>query len=318
MTQRLRRCVTVALACAVWGTVASAAEYRVGRPVMGTVLQVTVCAADGATARRLAEAALREAQHWDDVLTTWRPEGELARLNRVAGQGPTKVGPDLLAALGHMRALFSATGGAFDPAVGRAVDRWRGAVPGPALPKASNLQEALAISGDQVSLQRGSALDAGGIGKGIAVDAMISLLRRAGATAAFIDFGGSSLHALGGSPDDPEGWTVVASGLGPGEILGTIVLRDASLSTSRSSGPGDLAGPIVDPRDGAPIPAGRLATVLAADGTSADAWSTALVVLGFEGLEKAKQNGVEALVQVGSEVRMTGGMKEEISLRGRQ
>jgi thiamine biosynthesis lipoprotein ApbE len=97
---------------------ASAATVRDGHPVMGTVLAVTVVAADAATADALTAAAFAEARRWDDVLTTWRPEGELARLNARAGAGPVAISPDLAAALRLMVRLAAATDGGFDPAVG--------------------------------------------------------------------------------------------------------------------------------------------------------------------------------------------------------
>ncbi|MFN8640275.1 MAG: hypothetical protein U0802_00905 [Candidatus Binatia bacterium] len=69
-------------------TPAGGALVRLGEPVMGTVLTVTVVAGDDHAARLLAEAAVTQARHWDDVLTTWRPDGELAQLNarRAAGR----------------------------------------------------------------------------------------------------------------------------------------------------------------------------------------------------------------------------------------
>ena len=108
---------------------ASAATVRVGEPVMGTVLTVTVTAGDDSDARRLAGAAVGEARRWDAILTTWTPDGELARLNAHAGDGSVEVSPDLAAALRTMVTLSAATDGAFDPAVGPLVDRWRGPSP---------------------------------------------------------------------------------------------------------------------------------------------------------------------------------------------
>lgn len=317
MSARPRRLVVALVACA--SSLApvspiSAAEVRVGQPVMGTVLQVTVDAVDAATARRLADDCLREARRWDDVLTTWRPEGELARLNDRAGRGAVGVSADLATALERMVSLSAATGGAFDPAIGLWVDRGRTRTPGPEPRRPMPIGEAVRISGRQVTLARGVAIDAGGIGKGIAIDGMVELLRRGGADAAFIDFGGSSVHALGAPGDDPKGWTVAVSGLESGELLGVLSLRDESLSTSRSSGPGDPAGPIVNPWTGAPIESRSLVTVLATDAAAAEAWSKAVIVLGTQGLENAEKAGVDALLQRGDRLSMTPSMAKKISL----
>jgi thiamine biosynthesis lipoprotein len=285
----------------------AAAVVQDGQPVMGTVLQVTVIAPDQALARRLADSAFAVARRWDDVLTVWRPDGELARLNGQAGRGPIHVSASLWAALRAMRTHFDATGGAFDPAVGPLVRAW--ITPGALAvrPRAHTpLPQALALAPGTADLTAGAALDPGGIGKGLALDAMADVLRRGGATAAFLDFGGSSQLALGAPPGAPDGWVVAVAGLGRGMVHGTVHLRDAALSTSRASGAGDSAGPIVDPRSRAPVEAPRLATVLARDAASADAWSTALVVLGRAGLPRAEAAGLAALVE-DAQGRVLGG-----------
>jgi len=264
---------------------------------MGTVLQVTVVAADTDTARRLADACWRVAERWDDVLTTWRADGELATLNRRAGLGPTTVSSQLALALRQMLFFSTATGGAFNPAVGPWVDLWR--TPAPTLRPGAvpRLADVVGIDDSVVALAAGTVLDAGAIGKAVPIGAMIDLLRAGGATAAFIDFGGSGLTAFQSPPENPAGWVVAVSGLRQGEMHGTMQLRDASLSTSRASGPGSAAGPIIDPGTGRPVAGPRVAVVLAADPVAANAWSTALVVLGRQGLEKAEEAGIEALVE---------------------
>lgn len=279
---------------------ASAATVRNGHPVMGTVLAVTVVAADAAAAHALTDAAFAVARHWDDVLTTWRPEGELARLNARAGTGPVAVSLDLAAALRQMVALAAATDGGFDPAVGPLVQRWRGPaapLPPPSASAATRIATALTLDGVTAALVAGAALDAGGIGKGIALDAMAALLRRGGAQAAFLDFGGSSQVAFGEPEAGAGGWRVAVGGLAGGSVLGEMSLRDAALSTSRASSGPNQAGPIIDPRSGAPVFTPRLATVRAADATTAEAWTKALVVLGGAGVPVAARAGVAVLFE---------------------
>lgn len=256
---------------------------------MGTVLSVTVVGSESQTAGALADAAVAEARRWDDALTVWRPEGELARLNAGVGRGPTPVGSRLAGGLAAMLDLVGRTGGAFDPAIG-AVSLGRD-------PKAKvrRLGAVLALDANRATLQPGAAVDPGAIGKGLAIDAMVALLREGGATAAFVDFGGSSQTGMGVPPGNPAGWTVLVSGLENGSSRGTVHLRDASLSTSRA-GAVDTT-PILDPRTGQPVSGPRLATVLMAAATDADAWSTALVVQGREGLKAAGLAGLQVLFE---------------------
>jgi thiamine biosynthesis lipoprotein len=294
---------------------ASAAVFRTGQPVMGTVLQVTVIAADDATARASAEAAVAEVRRWDDILTTWRPEGELARLNAQAGAGPVMVGPELSAALRSMQRLTTATQGAFDPAVGPLVDLWREAA-SPSetarVPAARHhLASALALDGQRATLLAGAKLDAGGIGKGMALDAAGALLRARGVQAAYLDFGGSSQLAIGAPPESPEGWRVAISGLAPHHMHGVLALRDAALSTSRASAAASTAGPIIDPDSGRPVAVPRVTTVRARDATTAEAWSKAVIIRGRAGVQRASADGLDVLLEEADGVHHTAGFQLE-------
>jgi thiamine biosynthesis lipoprotein len=200
-----------------------------------------------------------------------------------------------------MQRLCAATDGAFDPAVGPLVDLWRGpAPPSPAQlthVASTPLATVLTLDGRQATLAPGAKLDAGGIGKGLALDSIGVLLRARGVQAAYLDFGGSSQLALGAPPGSPQGWRVAISGLEPNRVHGVLTLRDAALSTSRAIGGPSPAGPIIDPRSGRPVPAPQLATVRAADASSAEAWSKAVVVLGHDGVARAVANGVDVLFE---------------------
>jgi thiamine biosynthesis lipoprotein len=293
-----RRFALLVLAGAAATSPCSAVEFRTGQPVMGTVFQVTVVDDDSQRARRLADAAIAEARRWDDILTVWRAEGELAALNARAGKGPVRISADLAQALQQMRTMVDVTRGAFDPSVGPFVDLWRQQSAAQHLgPTPTTFDAALTLKGRAATLRPGAALDPGAIGKGIALDAAAARLRREKVGAAFLDFGGSTQLALGAPADQPRGWTVVVAGWEDGAVHGVVHLRDAALSTSRASGPGTQAGPIVDPRSGRPIKGRRLVTVSARSAAAADAWSTALVVRGAAGVEDARKAGARVLLE---------------------
>ena len=295
---------------------ASAAVFRTGQPIMGTVLQVTIVAADDPTARALADVATAEARRWEDVLTTWRADGELAQLNHRAGTGPVALSRELARALHSMQRLCAATDGTFDPAVGPLVDLWRGPEPPSAAQLAQTAHQrmatALRLDGRQATLNAGAKLDAGGIGKGMALDAAAALLRAHGVQAAFLDFGGSSQLAIGAPPGSPDGWRVALSGLASQELLGVLTLRDAALSTSRAAGTVSPAGPIIDPRTGSPVPVPRFATVRAADATTAEAWSKAAIILGPGGVQRAKASGIDVLLEDTDGLVRTPGFRLEL------
>lgn len=282
-------------------SLAGGAEYRTGQPVMGTILEVTVLADSIDQARGAAAAAISEVKRWDDVLTTWRAEGELAKLNRAAGKGPVAVSASLHQGLTWMMTLAAATGGAFDPGVGALVNLWRA----PASPDAhqigsvrgAGIAAVLSLTPGTAALADEAALDAGAIGKGIALDAAVAVLRAEGIEQAFLDFGTSSQIALGAPPDSPQGWRVAIAGLGVGTLRGFVTLRDAALSTSRTRELNAPEGAIIDPHSGRPVADARLATVRSSTAAAADAWSTAVVVDGRAGVDQARRANVEVFFE---------------------
>jgi len=282
--------------CVCRAATGEAATAHAGQVVMGTVLQITVVADDPSHARRMTIRAMEIARHWDDVLTTWRPEGELARLNAAAGKRPQPITADLASALTIMSQLSYATDGAFDPGVGPLVttySRPRAAALTPT--PATRIREALKVDGTTASLLGGAALDAGGIGKGIALDAIAEELRAAGVSGAYLDFGGSSQLAFG-TMENGAPWTLALAGLELGGSHGLMRL-DGALSTSRSRPLGDETGPIVNPYTGRVVAERRFVTCYATSATQAEACSKAFVVLGWAAYELPRRTGWEALYE---------------------
>jgi thiamine biosynthesis lipoprotein len=294
--KKLSVALTSCVLAACVATSSRAATARTGQVVMGTVLEVAVVADDPVVARTMADRAVAIARRWDNVLTIWRPDGELAMLNVQAGNGFLEISPRLHLALALMRSLAIDTGGAFNPAVGALVARYSSPSGAPRGPEPTRkITEVLTLEAARAAIAAGTVLDSGGIGKGIALDAIATELVRTGVRGVFLDFGGSSQLALGRS-ETGEPWRVAIAGLRPGEVLGTVEL-DGALSTSRSRPAGDPSGPIVDPRSGMLVTEDRLATCWAASAAVADAWSTALIVLGPRALAASTQREVAALVE---------------------
>ena len=271
---------------------ASAAEATRARQLMGTRCVATVIAVDEAGAAKAAAAALDAIAAVEDRLSTWRPDSELSRANAA---GEARLSPALASALAAALELARATGGAFDPTVGPLVEAWdlRGAgrIPGArALEQARTLtgHERVRLDGLELRLPPGGWIDPGAFGKGLALDAAVAALREAGVDAALIDFGGQ-LAALGAPPGE-SGWRLgLADPRDRGRSVATVRVRDAFVSTSAQAERGRLVdgrllGHVLDPRTGRPAERRGGATVVAPTGIAADAWSTALLVLGPEAL----------------------------------
>jgi len=222
-------------------------ERRVERVrwIMGTLCEIAAPEAPEAA----VNAAFAEIERWDRILSLYKEESEASTLNRAAGTGPVPVSADLYAAVDNALRLAEETGGAFDPTVSRA--GWR--------------KVRLDAATRTIDLPAGLGIDFGGIGKGWALDKAAAALKKSGVTRARFNFGGQIL-VIGG------GWPVTI----PGRAL-PLILRDESVAVSGDS---EHPGHIKSPFDGQPVRRPGGAAVVLPSAAAADAWSTALYVLG--------------------------------------
>lgn len=259
---------------------------------MGTSLRLAVHAPSRALAIAAIEAAFSAVRATDDLLSTWRDDSELARLNHAPPGLPVLLSPSLERALRTVDRWSRSTGDAFDPAIGALVDAWdlRGSG---RLPSERELSDARARSGlrhfrwaghSVVRDGAGVWIDSGGFGKGAALAAARDSLRAHGVTSAMLNFGGQVLVL--GRDETGRDWAVpVAHPARRGEPAAMLRLRDRSASTSSQSerfveAGGYRLGHVLDPRSGRPVAAWGSVTVVAADPMLADILSTALLVLG--------------------------------------
>jgi thiamine biosynthesis lipoprotein len=290
---------------------------------MGTVLEITLCDSEATQGRQTMQALFATAAHLDALLTTFSPESPLSRLNAQAGRGAQGVPLEVADLLSLSLSYWRTTDRTFDITVGPLMALWRQAAATHTLPSPAVVQQTRSRIGsekikllphDRVALTRpGMALDLGGIGKGYALDRLISLLRKQGLSQALLDFGQSSIWALG-RPPDAEGWHLLVQQPN-GETADVITLHDEALSVSGSLGQtfvinGNRYGHVIDPRSGEPLRRALLACVIAPNATQAEALSKALLVLGeHKGIALLQRfPGVEGLlVEAGGRRWMTAG-----------
>lgn len=280
-----------------------------GRYVMGTVLEISVRAADAEAARAALDASFALAERLDGLFSVYVDDSDVSRLNRSVGSQP--IDPETGALLKRALEYARQSGGAFDVTVGPLVRLWMRAAESGVLPSEADLEAARALVGpeqlileapDRAALRRpGVSVDLGGIAKGWALDRMLPGLRERGIESALLNFGQSSTWALGVPPGE-AGWRLLARAP-DGGFLGVLTLRDRALSVSGSLGQfveieGRRYGHVLDPRSGLPLTSRRQALVVARDASHAEALSKALLVLGeVEGIALVEaQEGCEALL----------------------
>jgi len=201
--------------------------------------------------------------------------------------------------LKHCIQLYDLTGGAFDVTVGHLMNCWLDENKKLRQPTPEELQFAKEHTGLQhlildewdraaIVLKAPLHLDLGGYGKGYAVDQMAKLLLEWEVDIALVHGGSSSVLALEAPPELP-GWPLTLSLPETGEVITRIYLKNRALS-----GSGVQKGHhIIDPRKFAPVQ-GTLATwVIAPDAATADALSTAFMIMNFCEIEELCKSNPE-------------------------
>ena len=285
------------------------APVRVERIVflMGTAATLVAEAPDRDTGLAQLERMVRVIEATEAELSTWRDDSALSRLNRQPLGLRRTVSASVCDLLGRLAAWQQATGGAFDPAVGRLVEAWglRASSRRPtdaalAIARARTGLQHVTVDADACTVVRRAdvTLDAGGFGKGEAIDRARDAVRgRAGAW--LIDFGGQV--AVSGERADGAWPVAVAHPEQRGVPAAELRLSAGSLATSGGSernlilDNGERIGHVLDPRTGAPIDRGGSVVVWHRDAFAADVLSTALHVMGPEaGLAWAAEHGIAA------------------------
>ena len=268
---------------------------------MGAWASLTLVTADSAAVADLALDALLVFHRVDSLMTNWTDISEVARLNREATAGPTPIETEVGAVLETAARIGRESRGAFDISVEPLVRLWGFLGGTPQVPSGADIDETRQLVGwDKVLWDSeagtlalaspGVKIDLGGIAKGHGVDMVADHLRAAGVTDALVDLTGNMV-ALG-SPPGREAWTIGIRD--PSDVhphLGTLHLSGAAIATSGNyqqfvSQDGRRYGHILDPRTGWPAEGLSAVTVVADRAIDADAWATALFVLGPEAARK--------------------------------
>jgi thiamine biosynthesis lipoprotein len=297
-------------------------RYEYAEPHMGTRVRITLYAPDEPMAERASRAAFRRVAELNGIMSDYLPESELMRLCAKAGGPAVPVSPDLFAVLARAAEVSRLSDGAFDVTVGPVVRLWRRARRTQLMPPADQLAAARALVGQSlvtldpvartVKLAKpGMQLDLGGIAKGYAAEAAQAVLKQHGVTRALVAAGGDI--AVSGPPPGAPAWRVGIAAAPGDDAEGPVLhLRDAAVSTAGDREQyaeigGKRYAHIIDPRTGLGLTDTWQVTVVADNDTTADAWDTALVVLGPErGLKAIEGLGVSARF-----VRKTAAGREE-------
>ncbi len=281
-------------------------EYKMEQPLMGTLFTIRLYTPSRELADKACKEAFSEAKRLEQLLSSRDERSELAAFNRVPHGTFFTLSQELADALRVALDYASKTRGAFDPSLGPCVRLWRRAASRKQLPDLASLEAARISSGYSKLVLEGNKaqktvpgmrIDLGGIGKGMAVDAMGRVLDGAGISVYCIS---STSDVLAGDPPPgQEGWRVALDTEGK-EMLP--LMKRCAVSTSgdmykRIVVAGTSYSHVTDPATGLGSTRAGSVTVLSHVATEADALSTACSAVGEKASVEILNNfpGVKAI-----------------------
>ncbi len=281
-------------------------------PTLGTRWSALFYTPEGFDPMPVQDALQAAVDEVDAQMSTWKPDSDLMRLNTARPKDWVAIPGQLRDVLRIALRIGRASGAAFDIGIGDAVRAWgfgpeaadqhliRKALDAPRRPAHEVLE--LDLDGGRARKTAPIVLDLNGIAKGYGVDRLAETLRSFGISSGLVGIDGE-MRALGLRPDG-QPWTVAVEAPDPDRRTprSILALQDAAVATSGDYRhwtlvAGRRLSHTMDPRRGAPVMAPPASvTVVARTCAEADAWATALIVLGPQaGAVLAQRLRLEAL-----------------------
>lgn len=248
-------------------------------------------AAFGDDAREALADAAREINRLERELSRTIETSDIYRLN---AEGSAAVSEETAALLKSAMEYSEKTEGLFDVTIAPLVSLWGITSEEPYVPSQSEIDallpavggEHIRMDGSSVTIDEGCGVDLGGIAKGYASDRVAQVLSQHEVTGAAVSLGGN-VYICGSKPDgglwsvavqDPHNTNDYALTL---ELTDTFAVTSGGYQRFFTAEDGTVYQHILDPRTGRPAQTDLLSvTVIADSGTMADAYSTALYVMG--------------------------------------
>ncbi len=257
---------------------------RFEHQAMATIFEIILYHQDLHYAAQAVQAVFTEVDRLEQELSRFIENSDISRINHSVPGEPVKVGLDTFTCLQVCQQLYQQTEGVFDITVGSLVDFWcytntanttiKKDLAGI---KQKTSPNHLILDTDNYSVQvlkAGMQIDLGGFGKGYALDRMVAVLSEWGISCAMLHSGYSTVLALA-APQEESGWPLALRHPHSGKVI-----RNVSLVYSAISGSGLQKGPhIINPRSGKPVDDKLAAWSTASTAASADALSTAFMIM---------------------------------------
>ena len=264
------------------------------RALMGSEVSVYLWSDDPELGAIALEDVFAEAARIDRLMSTYKDDSEISKINRLAATEPVVAGDELFHLVQRSLDISVLTLGAFDityDSVGQHYDFRSGKKPDPdTVASARENIDYRLVKLDQATrsitfLREGVRINLGGIAKGYVVERGIDILRRHELEHAIVTAGGDS-RLLGDRRGRP--WMVgIRDPRVDGKVAISVPLADEAISTSGDyeryfEEDGIRYHHIIKPDTGAPASGIHSATVFGPDAVITDALSTSVFVMGVE------------------------------------
>lgn len=326
--------VLLATACAPPAAPSAPGLVEERRLAMGSELHLTARTNDAPRARVAFAAVFAEVERLEALLSTWRPESDVSRLNAAAGGAPVPVHADTRAVLRAAAQVSAWTDGTFDVTFGALAEVWKfdhdqdNRVPSAAeiaarVPRVDYRRVVIDEAAGTVAITRpGVSVHLGGIGKGYAVDRAVAILRAAGLRDFMVQAGGD-LYVAGTAGESPWRLGIQDPRGAPDDPFAVLELSDATFSTSGDyerffEQDGVRYHHLLDPATGQPARGTRSVTIVTKEALWADGLSTGVFILGPErGMALVERlPDVEAVIVTAEhQVLVSTGLRDRLIVR---
>ncbi len=308
--------------------------YKKTKALMDTFVSITVVSDSEDKAESSIDNAFSAIEHFGDLINFFSDRSELSSININAGLKEVEVSPETLDIIEKAIYVSEKSGGAFDATVGPLIKLWN--FHKKVKPSDAEIRKNLplvnyrniVINRDRSTVflrKKGMLLDLGGIAKGYAADLAVEVLRKGGINSGIVAIAGD-IRAFGLKPDGKP-WNIgiknPRQNNDSDEIIARIKLNDRAISTSGDYErfflqDGKRFHHLLDPKTGYPADRCRGVSIITDKGVFADAFSTAVFVLGTgNGLKLVRETGMDAIVIDSSGIiHATDGLKGRLEIEG--
>ncbi|WP_412555722.1 FAD:protein FMN transferase [Shimia sp. MIT1388] len=303
--------MTLALAACKRG----AADFLLSGQTMGTTYTVVAVEPHGGLDKDDLKAAIDAAlQDIDQKMSNWNPASEISQINALKANTSFPMSPDMLALMQAAQTVHEASDKQFDLTLGPLIDLWGFGAQKPTgrIPDDSAVATAMQSVGqsDTLSLDGntlsksddGTQMYLSAIGKGFGVDRLGDTVRSFGVTDFMVEIGGDIITSGKNAEGMPWQIAIETPDARQRSFLKVLGVSDLGMATSGDyrnyfEQDGTRYSHILNATTGRPVThATASVTVLTQNAMLADAWATALLVVGRErGMEIAERQNLAAL-----------------------